>query len=224
MSVRKPPNRGVRGKNVGKFFSVKMNIMLWFESLLEEALMYLLDFDPGVKRFKEQPCRIRYILEGRVRHYTPDIYVERDNERQIIEVKPKKKVMTEKYNLLFRIVSPICEEEGYKFKVFTEETIMQQPRLNSVKALWSYARTPLCPQYQIYCQEFLQERRAVSLAEIFEFFQAKNVPKQVVYALLFWGVMDFDLAEPLNPNSRIYLPVSRQMRERQSSNAKPCAQ
>lgn len=208
MSARKPPRQGIRGKNIGKFFSVKMNIMLWYESLLEEALMYLLDFDPDVKRFKEQPCRIRYILDGKIHRYTPDLFVEREDERHFIEVKLKKKVVTEKYSLLFRIITPICEEEGYKFKVFTEDTIMQQPRLNSVKALWRHARTPLQPQYQIYCQEFLQEKQIVSLAEVFEFLHAKNIPKQVVYALLFWGAIDFDLAEPLTVNSRIYLPGS----------------
>lgn len=214
MSARKLPVRGVRGKNVGKFFSVKMNVMLWFESLLEESLMYLLDFDPDVKRFKEQPFLIRYIHDGKKRHYTPDLFVERRDERQIVEVKPKRKVETEKYNLLFRIISPICEMEGCKFKVFTEESILWQPRLNSVKALWSYARTPLRAQHQIYCLELLQARHVVSLAEAFEFFQAREVPKQVVYALLFWGALDFDLTEPLNPNSRIYLPNSAEIHTR----------
>jgi hypothetical protein len=191
-----------------------MNVMLWFESLLEESLMYLLDFDPDVKRFKEQPFPIWYICDGRKRRYTPDLFVERATERQIIEVKPKRKVETEKYNLLFRIISPICEKEGFRFKVFTEESILWQPRLNSIKALWSYARTPLCAQHQIYCQELLQKRSVVSLAEAFEFFKAKGVPKQVVYALLFWGALDFNLAEPLNPNSRIYLPSSTEIHAR----------
>lgn len=206
MSARKPPNRGIRGKNVGKFFSVKINTMLWFESLLEEALMYLLDFDPGVKWFREQPCRIRYILDGKIRHYTPDIFVLRADEKQIIEVKPKKKVVTEKYDLLFRIILPICEEGGYKFKVFTEDMIMQQPRLNNIKALWSYARTPLHLWHQIYSREFLQENPGASLGEVFESFKQKNISKQVVYAFLFWGIMDFDLTEPLGLDSQIYLP------------------
>jgi hypothetical protein len=214
MSVRKPPARGVRGKNVGKFFSIKMNTMLWFESLLEESLMYLLDFDPDVKRFKEQPFHIRYLYNGKKRRYTPDLLVERAEERQIIEVKPRRKVKTEKYNLLFRIVSPICEIEGYKFKVFTEEQILWQPRFNSIKALWSYARTPLRTQHQIYCQELLQINKVVSLAEAFEFFKAREVPKQIVYALLFWGALDFDLTEPLNSNSQIYLPNSTEIHER----------
>jgi hypothetical protein len=202
------PKRGIRGKNIGKFFSVKMNSMLWFESLLEESLMYLLDFDPSVKRFKEQPCHIRYMHEGKRHRYTPDFFVERPSERQIIEVKPKSKAATEKYRLLFRIVSHICEREGYKFKVYTEETILLQPRLNSVKALWSYARTPFRLQHQLYCQEFLQRKQTAYLAEVFEYFKSKGASKQIVYALLYWGVLDFDLMEPLSLSSRIYLPSS----------------
>lgn len=204
--MRHAPNRGVRGKNVGKFFSIKMGRVLWFESLLEESLMYLLDFDSGVKSFREQPCRIRYLLHGKVRRYTPDLLVERAGQKQIIEVKPKRKVNTEKYDLLFRIISTICEMEGYKFKVYTEEVILQQPRLNNIKAVWGYARTPLHLQYQIYSYELLQLKHEVSLAEVFEYFQMRKVSKQVVYALLYWGVMGFDLNEPLCPNSRIYLP------------------
>lgn len=206
--IRSAPKRGVRGKNVGKFFSIKMGVKLWFESLLEESLMYLLDFDPGVKRFKEQPCRIRYLYQGKVHRYTPDLFVERADEKQIIEVKPKKRVASEKYDLLFRIISPICEAAGYRFKVYTEEVILQQPRLNNVKALWSYARTPLHLQHQIYSYEFLQKQQEICLAEAFEFFQTKRVSKQVVYALLYWGVIGFDLNESLGPDSKIYLPGS----------------
>jgi hypothetical protein len=205
--------RGVRGKNIGKFFSVKMNLMLWFESLLEESMMYLLDFDPDVKAFKEQPCRIRYRHGGKVRRYTPDLLVQRFNEKQIIEVKPKDKAALKKYDLLFRIVAPICEREGYRFKVVTDETIMLQPRLNNVKALWSYARTALSLHHQIYCQEFLRTRDTACLAEVSEFFERKGIPKQVIYALLFWGVLDFDLMEALGPNSRIYLPGDPAVKE-----------
>lgn len=206
MSIRSAPRRGVRGKNVGKFFSIKMGVMLWYESLLEESLMYLLDFDPDVRSFKEQPCRIRYLHRGKVHHYTPDILAHRTIEKQIIEVKPRKYVNTEKYDLLFRIVRPICEREGFKFKVYTEDAILQQPRLNNIRAVWSYARTPLRLQHQIYSHEFLQQKQEASLAEVFELFQTKRVSKQVVYALLYWGVLGFNLDEPLGPNSNIYLP------------------
>lgn len=206
MTVRKAPNRGVKGKNIGKFFSVKMNTTLWFESLLEMYLMYLLDFDPGVKFFKEQPCRIRYVHDGKLHQYTPDLFVLRTDKTQIVEVKRQNKVTTEENDLLFRIISPICQCEGLEFVVFTNETIMLQPRLNNIICLWRYARTPIRPHHQILCQEFLHKQQPVSLAEVFEFFYSKGLPKQVVYALLFWGVIDFDLMQQISPDSLIYMP------------------
>jgi len=204
MSSRKPPNRGVRGKNIGKFFSVKMNTMVWYESLLEMYLMFLLDFDPGVKSFKEQPCRIHYAQDGKERHYTPDLLVVRADKTQLVEVKPRDKIT--KYDLLFRLVSPICQQEGYEFLVFTDEKIRLEPRLSNVMSLWRYARTRLYQQYQIYCHEMLQDRQVISLAETFEICKSKEIPKQAIYALLFWGILDFDLMTPLSLDSLIYLP------------------
>jgi hypothetical protein len=39
-----------------------------------------------------------------------------------------------------------------------------------------------------------------------EFFEAKGVEKPVVYALLRWGVISFDIDEYLIPEARVYPP------------------
>lgn len=206
MPVRKIPKRGAR-KNISKFFSVKMNKRLWSESLAEEDYKYLLDFDSKVKSFEEQPFRIRYVLDGKTRYYTPDMLVlTKDGRRLVVEVKPKSKVSIPKNDLLFRIVAGICEAEDHKFRVITVETIRQQPRLNNVKALWKYARTRLHPQHQIYCMELFLAREKVTLGEVFEFFESKGVGKQVVYALLFWGALSFEVMQPLGLDSFIRCP------------------
>lgn len=200
------PSKGGR-KNLAKFFSVKTNATLWCESLLEMSFMYLLDFDPEVKSFKEQPCRIHYMRDGRRRSYTPDLLVVRASQKQIVEVKPAAKAKTEENVWLFNAIAPICEREGFKFRVATDETILQQPRLNNVKSLWRYARTPLRAQHQILCREFLCADPQVPLLELFDLFASKGVSRQVVYALLFWGALDFDLSQPLLQDSPIYLPA-----------------
>lgn len=207
MPMRMPP-RGSR-KNLGKFCSVKSNRVLWYESLLEMNLMYLLDFDPDVKCFKEQPCRIHYVLEGKWRSYTPDLLALRSELKQIIEVKPATKVATAANQRLFQAVSPICSCAGFSFIVATDEMIMQQPRLDNVKTLWRYSRTSLHPQHQLYCEEFLRHRPSSSavLAEVLEFFASRGASPQIVYALLFWGVLDFDLMRPLDQSSLVFLPV-----------------
>ena len=68
MPVRKIPRYGAQ-KNIGKFSSVKTGRVAWYESLLERDYMYLLDFDPCVTFWHEQPLRLRYTFAGKTHFY-----------------------------------------------------------------------------------------------------------------------------------------------------------
>lgn len=64
----------------GRFPSVKNGREIWYESPLERSFMLLLEFDPGVYRYCEQPITIRYrksVYKGGAREpgYTPDLIV-----------------------------------------------------------------------------------------------------------------------------------------------------
>ena len=206
-SVRKPSNKGGVKKFIGRFPSFRLNVTLWFESLLERDYLCLLEFDHlDVLSFREQPGRIYYTLDGKRRRYTPDFYVERKSKRQIIEVKAESKALEEKYRALFRVASLICSREGYEFKVITEKFIRVQPRLNNVKLLLRYQRVNFLPQHEIYCQEFFAARRSAGLGEVMEFFAAKGVEKPVVYSLIRWGVLGVNLVERIDTDSMVYLP------------------
>src|SRR5215216_2118746 len=102
---RKVIRKGTR-RVVGKFPSVKpRRKLVHWESQLERDFYYLLEIDPNVVSFREQPLRIEYILNGKLHYYTPDVLVERKQKIQIVEVKPKSKV--EKYVEVFRIASQV---------------------------------------------------------------------------------------------------------------------
>jgi hypothetical protein len=207
MPVRKIPRYGAQ-KNIGKFFSVKTGRVAWYESLTERDYMYLLDFDPDVTFWHEQPLQIRFSHDGKTHRYTPDLEVHRTSKKQIVEVKPKYKVESGKWDFLFRTASSICEPEGYEFIVVTDEQIREQPKLESVKKLWKYARTPVHSQHQILCNHFFQKRQTVqvTLGDLLHLFKTKRVPVQALYALIFWGALDFDLKQPLDHDSLIALP------------------
>jgi hypothetical protein len=207
MPVRKIPKYGAQ-KNIGKFSSVKTGRVAWYESLLERDYMYLLDFDPYVTFWHEQPLRIRFTHGGKTHRYTPDLEVYRDSKQQIVEVKSKQQVESGKWDLLFRTASSICEQEGYEYIVVTDEVIRQQPKLENVKKLWKYARTLTLPQHQILCSEFFRERSVgqVELGDLLQLFKTNSVPASCLYALLFWGALDFDLMQPLDHCSLITLP------------------
>jgi hypothetical protein len=208
MPIRKIPRYGAGQKNLGKFASVKTGRVNWYESLLERDLMYLLDFDPAVTCWYEQPLRIRFCHGGKVHRYTPDLEVHRASHKQLIEVKPKRQVDSGKWDALFRAASSICEQEGYEFIVVTEEVIRTEPRLGIVKLLWKYARTPVLPQHQLICAQFFQSRKdePVTLGDLIQLFTSKDLPAQTIYSLLFWGALDFDLMQSLDQCTQIILP------------------
>jgi len=207
MPVRKIPPFGAQ-KNIGKFSSVKTGRVAWFESPLERDYMYLLDYEHAISYWIEQPLRIRYGDNGRTRSYTPDFEVHRQSKKQIIEVKTKDQVDSGDWDSLFSTALFICEQEGYEFSVVTDEFIRQQPRLENVKTLWKYARTPIRARHQILCIEFFREKQIaeIELSEFIQFFRAQHVPVQTIYALLFWSVLNFDVTQPLNVASIITLP------------------
>ena len=208
MPVRKIPRYGAQ-KNIGKFSSVKTGRVAWYESLTERDYMYLLDFDSDVSYWHEQPLQIRFTHGGRTHRYTPDIEVHRTTgKKQIVEVKPKHQVESGKWDLLFRTATSLCEQEGYEYIVVTDEVIRKQPKLENVKRLWKYARTPVYSQHQILCNQFFRKRQGaqVTLGDLINLFKMENVPTQTLYALLFWGALDFDLMQPLDHDSLITQP------------------
>ena len=147
-----------------------MDMNIWTESILERDLIHHLEYDSNVISYRTQAVRIFFELDGKRRHYTADVLCERRVGRpQIIEVKPKKR-LSPWFLQLYRIITPICEREGFEFVLYTEFEIRIQPFLDNIKCLWKYARTPLYPSHQILCYEFFSSRQEAPLGKLFEFF------------------------------------------------------
>jgi hypothetical protein len=197
---------GSGGKNICKFFSVKTGKTEGTDSILEMDYLYWLDADPAVKSFRTHPFTLSYVANGKLRRYTPDVLVERCDKRQVVEVKPTAKAAWPRYVSLFRTVSPIFRALGFEFTVVTSESVQQQPHLENLKILWKYARTKFEPAHQVLCHEFLRERKSATLLEVTEFVAAHDVPIQVVYSLLFWRVLSFDIKRSLGPSALIWMP------------------
>ncbi len=138
MPVRKVSNRG--GNAIGRFPSTKMKRMIAFESLLERDFIYLLDYDPAVEWFEEQPLSIEYLHEGKLLHYTPDFHLLEDSQHALVECKPERFVETEENRRKFGVAQEWCQRHGWEFRVVTEQQIRSGFRLQNVKLLAQYAR------------------------------------------------------------------------------------
>jgi hypothetical protein len=186
---------------------VKTGRIAWFESLVERDYMYLLDFDPQVSYWHEQPFKIRYVLDRKTHYYTPDFEVHRGAKKKVVEVKTQPQVDSGKFDPIFRAATSACADDGYEYVIATDKMIRQQPKLDNIKKLWKYARTPILPQHQLLAAEFFQVNKVeeVELGDLLTFFKSKNVSLQVIYAMLFWGILAFDLMQPLDEFTSIKL-------------------
>jgi hypothetical protein len=205
MGVRKITNHGFL-KRIGKFPSLKLGRMVWWESPVERDYIHLLEADGAVSFYKEQPLRIHFVLDGKEYFYTPDFLVKRYRKIQIVEVKPEKKIHSEENQRRFRAAFKACLQRGYEFIVATDTIIRLQPRLDNIKLFWKYSRTPLDSlRYYLYCQELFSQRNEIALEELFHLFALKGVSKRVIYALLYRGVLRVDLMKPIGNVSTVSL-------------------
>jgi hypothetical protein len=213
MSVRKITNKGGK-KVIGKFPSLKMKSLVCWESQIERDYIYLLEFDPAVVSYAEQPLRISYHLDGKEHRYTPDFLVNRADKNLIVEVKREEEAQKEEMLHLFRIISAICARDNYEFVVVTDTMIRVQPRLDNIKLLTRYQRIPIHdPQYQIICYELFSKRSEVRFSELVQFFASRNIGKQVVFSLLYRSVLAVDLMQPITVESVVSFP-GRESHER----------
>lgn len=187
-----------------------MRRIIRWESLIERDAIYLLEYDRAVKSYEEQPNPIFYMLEGKRHRYTPDFRVERDDQHQIVEVKPAIKVVTGKYDDLFREVAWECRSMGCQFVLATDEMIRVEPKLQNIKMLYRYARTPLRQGYQPLIDQFFNTETVFNIGGLARFFAKRGVEDsiQVVYALTYHGFFEIDLNTVISPLSEIVLPDS----------------
>ncbi len=207
IGVRPINNAGCR-KIIGKFPSVKMQTVIWWESQIERDYIYLLEIDSDVVAYYGQPFKIQYTDKGKSRNYTPDFLVERTYKQQVVEVKPASKINQSKNLNLWSHIAPLCQREGKEFIVVTDEMIRIQPKLDNIKLLYKYATTPLYSKAYRNCQNYLQKRKPTPLSRVWQELEPIGVSKSQIYRLLYSGLIVTDLMQPINKTSLVQLSSS----------------
>ena len=121
--ARKVVRRSNHG-HVFKFASKKCRRIIELESVLEYDRAILLEMDPDVLAFQEQPFRIDYADQGKIHKIFPDFLVERRNGLLTVEeVKPEAKASLPEFSRRFSIERVLVAKRGYSFSVLTENEI-----------------------------------------------------------------------------------------------------
>ncbi len=182
------PVSGRGGNIIGQFPSLKMCRMVAFESTIERDLCYLLNYDPIVTIFEEQPLTIPYHHQGKTYRYTPDFRVRQLERECLIECKPAARTDSEENQRKFAAARAWCAEHHWEFAVVTDTNLRQGHRLKNIKKLTYYARFKVMPQLQHrLCQivseipESLSLSALAAMVEPEPFAQAKTAILHLVF-------------------------------------------
>jgi hypothetical protein len=204
VGVRKITNAGSK-KVIGKFPSIKMDTIIWWESQIERDYIYLLEVDPDVISYVGQPFKIFYTDLGKSRSYTPDFLVKRTKGEQVVEVKPISLLNQAKNLNLWRHIAVWCLEQQLEFVVVTDAMIRIQPKLNNIKLLYRYARTSLTANIYLLCQHYFTERESIPLSLARLDLEPLGISMAQLYKLIYSGFLVTDLMQPIGCMSLIQL-------------------
>ena len=173
MPVRSVSNRG--GNIIGHFPSLKLGRMVEFESLIERDFVFLLDFEPDVAFFVEQPLTIEYEQDGRRRHYTPDFHVVWKRQNILVECKPEQLIHLPLNQAKSEVAREWCTARGWRFQLVTDNQLRSGYRLENVKFLTQFARYQIEPALKRRIHAFLAATaRPVTVGEIMATLGAGN--------------------------------------------------
>ncbi|RXZ36082.1 hypothetical protein D9O50_05860 [Oxalobacteraceae bacterium CAVE-383] len=184
----------------GKFPSKKIGRMIHWESQLERDTVLLLEFSPGVIRYREQPFKIHIVLDGKTSRYTPDFEVIRANgEIEIIEVKPSQ-IYADKHEMKrFAQIKKYFNDQGSEFRIVTEKEIRNEWLLENLKILKRFRRGALSN-----VQRKILLEKAQGISEI-QFGRAQQIFTDCgeVWSLLADGILQTDLSREVLPTTTL---------------------
>ena len=201
--VRNPVKKTM-GSYPGYVPSLKEGRMIGVESILERDCVILLEVDPRVRAFSEQPCTIEYVIDGKKYKYTPDFAVDRDGQLGFVEVKPQAKATKPKNIRKFEAIRAVFAKNGHSFTVLTEMNIRRQPRLRNAELLLRFGRADLPEEYLDTIVSELRSAGRTSIEAL-----AKRLGGieliETIYAAISTGRVAADMSQPLGPGSQLCL-------------------
>jgi hypothetical protein len=133
-----------RARPTGKYPSWKMGRMLQWESHNELNAFRLLDANPSVREFHEQPAEIHYSLHGEKHRHYPDILVVYSSaKKEFWEIKPKKEASAPETVQRTELLSAQLPIKGFGYRMVLGEDISKQPRLANILDILHYGRRPV---------------------------------------------------------------------------------
>jgi hypothetical protein len=171
-----------------------MNRMLQWESPNELNAFRLLDCDPEVVCFMEQPCEIKYLQDGKTRRHFPDILVERNGRRELVEVKSETEAIRPEIASRTALLVGCLPMWGYDYSLVLDSDLARQPRMKNADRLLLFGRGSITECEREFMRLKLERRGPLMWSEVCaEFYGARG--REIVCRLVLDGTLVFNMNE-----------------------------
>ena len=184
-------------RSAGKYPSWKMGRMMHWESSYELNAFRLLDCDPNVTSYSEQPCQITYIMDGVERIHYPDILVKTAGTKQLWEVKPRSKALEPEGIARTALLSQALSKWGYAYRMMFAEDLARQPRLGNATLLLSLGKRVVSDCEWENLRRTMAEKGALVWSEACAGNYGRN-GREILCSLVLRGALTIDMHMPIS--------------------------
>lgn len=119
--------------------------MLQWESPHELNAFRILDADPAVLFFQEQPVELEFVFGGEIRRHYPDLLVRTGAAREFWEIKADHAAVDDETAERTRLLSAALPHHGYSYRLAFGADLAKGSRLANALTLLRYGREDLTP-------------------------------------------------------------------------------
>ena len=186
----------------GKYPGFKTGRAMHYESANERNAFKLLDASPDVLSYCEQPCSIRYVLDGEVHLHFPDILVNYSTHREIWEVKTDLDSKSLEVARRSELMAKCLPAYGYQYQIVIAEDLKINPRLNNVTYLLKYGRSNVSVVEREQMRQLFKKNDKQEWG-YFQFGTPGAIYHKTVCRLILEGLLKVDISQPLESSTLI---------------------
>lgn len=200
VAIYPPPDRHIRTRKVvtrsrarptGKYPSWKMGRMIEWESSHELNAVRLLDADPAVSAFHEQPLEIHFKMDGEIRRHFPDLLVHHSGVVELWEIKPDIESLDDETKHRSGILSAALPNHGYSYRVISGRDLTTGANLSNSLTILRYGRAEIGPLEREQLRLHFKRAREIRWAQVLDGSLGANGRRQIC-RLILEGVIEFD--------------------------------
>jgi len=186
----------------GKYPSWKMKRMMHWESPHELNAFRLLDGDPAVLSFHEQPLTIRFILNGVLHWHYPDVLVDYGTRRELWEIKPACDAADPDLVTRTHFLEKELTSSGLNYRVVIGEDLAREPRLSNFLKFLQHGRRPITHVEREQVRLLLENNNEISWGTAMDLF---GPSKSRIFSRLFLeGYVGCNVNEPLTSETKFW--------------------